>query len=54
MEHLRQLTRRIVNRININLRGPKVDCGPYALELIPEEKFAQFYAFYGLPKVYTL
>ncbi len=48
MEHLRQLTQRIVNRININLRGPKVDCGPYALGLIPEEKFAQFYAFYGL------
>jgi carbonic anhydrase/acetyltransferase-like protein (isoleucine patch superfamily) len=48
MEHLRQLTRRIVNRININLRGPKVDCGPYALEIVPEEKFTQFYAFYGL------
>ena len=48
MKHIRQLTRRIVNRININLRGPKVDCAPYALDLIPEEKFAQFYAFYGL------
>ncbi|MFA6809486.1 MAG: transferase [Desulfoplanes sp.] len=48
MEHIRQLTRRIVNRININLRGPKVDCTPYAIGIIPEEKFAQFYAFYGL------
>jgi carbonic anhydrase/acetyltransferase-like protein (isoleucine patch superfamily) len=48
MRELKKLIDRIIDRVNINLREPAFDVGPYIRRLIPHEQFAKFYAFYGL------
>ena len=48
MTQLKKLIDRIINRVNINLREPAFDVGPYLRHLIPYNKFVKFYAFYGL------
>ncbi|MDD3472886.1 MAG: hypothetical protein PHS86_08895 [Syntrophaceae bacterium] len=48
MRKLEDLINRIIDRVNINLREPAFDVGPYVRELIDWEKFTKFYAFYGL------
>ncbi|HBD07129.1 MAG TPA: transferase, partial [Syntrophobacteraceae bacterium] len=48
MNQLQRLTERIIDRVNINLREPSWDVGPYVRGLIPADQFSRFYAFYGL------
>ncbi len=48
MKKLERLLNRIIDRVNVNLREPAFDVGPYVRGLIPWEKFVRFYAFYGL------
>ncbi len=48
MTKLDDLINRIIDRVNINLREPAFDVGPYVRELIDRDKFSKFYAFYGL------
>jgi len=48
MKQLRELIDRIIDRVNINLREPAFDVGPYVRNLIPLGQFGKFYAFYGL------
>lgn len=48
MTELERLIDRIIDRVNINLREPAFDVGPYVRDLIPLDQFARFYAFYGL------
>jgi carbonic anhydrase/acetyltransferase-like protein (isoleucine patch superfamily) len=48
MEQLEKLITRIIDRVNINLREPFFDAGPYVRDLIPPHQFNLFYAFYGL------
>ena len=48
MNQLERLTDHIIDRINVNLREPPFDAGPYVRGLIDPEQFARFYAFYGL------
>lgn len=48
MTKLDELINRIIDRVNINLREPSFDVGPYVRDLIDREKFLRFYAFYGL------
>lgn len=48
MRQLEKLIDRIVDRVNVNLREPAFDVGPYVRKLIPLDQFLKFYAFYGL------
>lgn len=48
MNKLDELINRIIDRVNINLREPSFDVGPYVRDLIERDKFSKFYAFYGL------
>ncbi|MDR3555055.1 MAG: hypothetical protein P4L55_09905 [Syntrophobacteraceae bacterium] len=48
MHELEKLIDRIVDRVNINLRKPAFDVGPYIRRLIELEQFVRFYGFYGL------
>jgi carbonic anhydrase/acetyltransferase-like protein (isoleucine patch superfamily) len=48
MKQLEKLIDRIIDRVNINLREPAFDVGPYVRHLVPPEQFVKFYAFYGL------
>lgn len=48
MKHLEKLIDRIIDRVNVNLRKPAFDVGPYLRHLIAPDKFVRFYAFYGL------
>jgi carbonic anhydrase/acetyltransferase-like protein (isoleucine patch superfamily) len=48
MDRLNELVERIIQRVNINLREPLFDAGPYVRGLIPWEKMIKFYAFYGI------
>ncbi len=48
MHHLEKLIERIIDRINVNLRKPSFDVGPYLRHLIAPDQFARFYGFYGL------
>lgn len=48
MNELERLIGRIVDRVNVNLREPAFNVGPYVLGTIPLDQFAKFYAFYGL------
>lgn len=48
MKYLEKLIDRIISRVNINLRKPLMDVGPYVRELIPSESHAQYYTFYSL------
>lgn len=47
MVQLEKLINRIIDRVNVNLREPTYDVGPY-VRAIPIEQFSRFYAFYGL------
>jgi len=48
MKELEKLIERVVNRININLREPAFDSGPYLRSIVPLKQFGRFYAFYAL------
>ncbi|MGA2226551.1 MAG: transferase [Syntrophobacteraceae bacterium] len=48
MHQLEKLIDRIIDRVNINLRKPAFDVGPYIRHLIPIDQFVRFYASYGL------
>ncbi len=48
MERLHELLERIIQRVNINLREPLFDVGPYVRGLIPWPQLVKFYAFYGI------
>ncbi len=54
MKQLNKLIDHIVNRVNVNLREPLVDVGPYIKGLIPEDSFALYYAFYSLTNNHPL
>ncbi|MEJ5358687.1 MAG: transferase [Desulfobacterales bacterium] len=54
MEKLRELLERIILRVNVNLREPPFDVGPWVRGLIPAEKLRQFYAFYGVTRHHPL
>jgi carbonic anhydrase/acetyltransferase-like protein (isoleucine patch superfamily) len=48
MSELIKLYRRIVQRVNINLRELNFDVSPYAQHLIAIDQLKSFYAFYGI------
>jgi carbonic anhydrase/acetyltransferase-like protein (isoleucine patch superfamily) len=48
MRELKKLIERIIDRVNVNLREPPFDVGPYIHNLVPLGQFTRFYAFYGL------
>jgi carbonic anhydrase/acetyltransferase-like protein (isoleucine patch superfamily) len=48
MKRLNDLLERIIQRVNINLREPLFDVGPYVRHLIPLPQLTKFYAFYGI------
>jgi carbonic anhydrase/acetyltransferase-like protein (isoleucine patch superfamily) len=48
MKDIEKLIDRIIDRVNVNLREPAFDVGPYVRHLIEPDQFARFYAFYGL------
>jgi carbonic anhydrase/acetyltransferase-like protein (isoleucine patch superfamily) len=48
MKRLNDLLERIIQRVNINLREPLFDVGPYVRHLIPSNQLTKFYAFYGI------
>ena len=54
MTEIEKLVARIIDRVNVNLRKPSFDVGPYIRDLIPIEKFLRFYAFYGLTSHHPL
>lgn len=54
MKQLEKLIDRIINRVNINLREPAFDVGPYIRHMVPSNKFGKFYAFYGLTSQHPL
>jgi carbonic anhydrase/acetyltransferase-like protein (isoleucine patch superfamily) len=54
MKRLKDLIDRIIDRVNINLREPAFDVGPYVRNVIPPGQFVRFYAFYGLTRHHPL
>ncbi|WP_027177768.1 transferase [Maridesulfovibrio bastinii] len=54
MEQLNKLIEHIVNRVNINLREPLVDVGPFVRGLIPRDSFSLYYAFYSITTTHPL
>ncbi len=48
MIQLEKLLEHIITRVNINLRKPPVDVGPYLRNLVPLDSHALYYAFYAL------
>ncbi len=48
MQDLQLLIHRIIERININLREPLFDVGPYIRAAVEIDQMAKFYAFYGI------
>jgi carbonic anhydrase/acetyltransferase-like protein (isoleucine patch superfamily) len=48
MKALENLSDRIVQRVNINLRELNFDASPYVKALVPLNQMAKFYAFYGI------
>lgn len=54
MKRLSELLERIIQRVNINLREPLFDAGPYLRGLIPPEQLVKFYAIYGISPQYPL
>lgn len=48
MDRLKELLERIIQRVNVNLREPLFDVGPYVRGLITWDKLTKFYAFYGI------
>ncbi len=54
MERLYELLERIIQRVNVNLREPLFDVGPYVRDLIPWQQLIRFYAFYGFTPYHPL
>ncbi len=54
MNQIEKLIDRIIDRVNVNLREPAFDVGPYIRHLIPNDKLLKFYAFYGLTATHPL
>jgi carbonic anhydrase/acetyltransferase-like protein (isoleucine patch superfamily) len=54
MKVLNELKERIVNRVNVNLRGMNFDVRPLVDISVPLEQFSKFYAFYGLTPYHPL
>lgn len=54
MEKVTELLERIIQRVNINLREPLFDVGPYVRKIVPKEQMIKFYAFYGISPQYPL
>ena len=54
MERLHELLERIIQRVNVNLREPLFDVGPYVRGLIPWDQLVKFYAFYGITPYHPL
>jgi carbonic anhydrase/acetyltransferase-like protein (isoleucine patch superfamily) len=54
MERLQELLERIIQRVNVNLREPLFDTGPYVRGLIPWQQLVKFYAFYGITPFHPL
>jgi len=54
MKELEKLIDRIINRVNVNLREPSFDAGPFVRHLIPFDQYVKFYAFYGLTPYHPL
>lgn len=54
MKRLDDLLERIIQRVNINLREPSFDVGPYVRTLIPLNQLTKFYAFYGITPYHPL
>mgnify|MGYP006302124817 CR=1 FL=1 len=48
MKKLENLMERILNRVNIHLRGLFTDVRPYLREIVPLDQLQKFYAFYGI------
>ena len=48
MKELERLFDRIIQRVNVNLREHNYDVNPFVQNLIPPDKMAKFYAFYGI------
>lgn len=48
MKELEKLYKRIVQRVNINLRELNFDISPFADALVPPDQMSKFYAFYGI------
>ncbi len=54
MKRLNDLLERIIQRVNINLREPLFDVGPYVRDLVPLNQLTKFYAFYGITPYHPL
>jgi len=54
MTKIEALLERIIARVNINLRKPEFDVGPYVRGVVPFEQYNKFYAFYGLTTTHPL
>ncbi|HKK33301.1 MAG TPA: transferase [Desulfomicrobiaceae bacterium] len=54
MSQLERLIEHIITRVNINLRKPLKDVGPYIRNLVPRDSHALFYAFYALTSHHPL
>lgn len=54
MKQLEKLIDRIIDRVNINLRGFEFDVGPYVRENVPLSQMLKFYAFYGITSHHPL
>lgn len=54
MKQLQRILENIVARTNINLRRSAIDVGPYVQGAVPQENYAQFYAFYGITTEHPL
>jgi carbonic anhydrase/acetyltransferase-like protein (isoleucine patch superfamily) len=51
---LKNLLERIIQRVNINLRTPLFDVGPYVRNIVPLDKLIKFYGFYGISPYHPL
>ncbi len=54
MKKLKELVDRVIVHANVNLREAGFDAGPYVKDVVPWNKFKQFYAFYGLTSHHPL
>lgn len=54
MRQIEMLIDRIIDRVNVNLRGMDFDVGPFVRHVIPVVQFSKFYAFYGLTSQHPL
>lgn len=52
--NLQRLKQRIMGRVAVNLSKGEFDPAPYFRNLVPIDRFSQFYAFYGLTHLHPL